>query len=91
MQGRKGAGASVRVDAPTEMTATSTVTSTISSTCDSTTTTMAMATVSSTVDRELTVDLEEAMMSQGNEDDDTYSKKYKTTSEDRTDRGAPVC
>ena len=26
------------------------------------------------------------MMSQGDEDDDTYGKKYRTTSEDRTDR-----
>ena len=48
----------------------------------------ATATVSSTVNVELVVDLEEAMMSQGYEDDDTYSKKYKTASKDRTDSGA---
>lgn len=49
---------------------------------------MTTAMVSSTMEIEPTVDLEETMMSQGDEDDDTYSKKYKTTSEDRTDRGA---
>ena len=38
-----------------------------------------------------TVDLEAAMLSQGDDDDDVYGKKYRTTSEDRTDRsGARV-
>ena len=79
------------IGAPTETTATSTVMSTVSSTVTSTsgstTMTTAMAMVSSTMEIEPAVDLEEAMMSQGNEDDNAYSKKYKTTSEDRTDRG----
>ena len=35
-----------------------------------------------------TVDLEAAMLSQGNDDDDVYGKRYRTTSEDRTDRSA---
>ena len=35
-----------------------------------------------------TVDLEAAMLSQGDDDDDVYGKKYHTTSEDRTDRSA---
>ena len=34
------------------------------------------------------VDLEAAMLSQGDDDDDIYGKKYRTTSEDRTDRSA---
>ena len=33
-----------------------------------------------------TVDLEVAMFSQGDDDDDVYGKKYRTMSEDRTDR-----
>ena len=35
-----------------------------------------------------TVDLEAVMLSQGDDDDDVYGKKYRTTSEDRTDRSA---
>ena len=35
-----------------------------------------------------TVDLEVTMLSQGDDDDDVYGKKYRTTSEDRTDRSA---
>ena len=35
-----------------------------------------------------TVDLEAAMLSQGDDDEDVYGKKYHTTSEDRTDRSA---
>ena len=35
-----------------------------------------------------TVDLEAAMLSQGDDDDDVYGKKYRTTPEDRTDRSA---
>ena len=35
-----------------------------------------------------TVDLEAAMLSQGDDDDDVYGKKYLTTPEDRTDRSA---
>ena len=34
------------------------------------------------------VDLEVAVLSQGDDDDDIYGKKYRTTSEDRTDRSA---
>ena len=62
------------------MTATSTVMSTVSSTVTSTsestamTMTMTMVMVSSTVETELVVDLEEAIMSQGDKDDNTYSK-----------------
>ena len=89
-QGRKGLGASASIGAPAEMTVTSTVMSSVSSTVtsnsDSTKMTMAMTTVSSTMEIEPAVDLEEAMMSQGNDDDNTYTKKYKTMSEDRTDR-----
>ena len=33
-----------------------------------------------------TVDLEVAMLSQGDDDEDDYGKKYRMTSEDRTDR-----
>ena len=47
-----------------------------------------MSTISSTVEIEPEVDLEEAMHSQGDNDDDSYGKKYKTTSEHRTDRSA---
>ena len=35
-----------------------------------------------------TVDLEVAMLSQGDDDDDIYGKKYRRTPEDRTDRSA---
>ena len=35
-----------------------------------------------------TVDLEAAMLSQGDDNDDVYGKKYCMTSEDRTDRSA---
>ena len=35
---------------------------------------------------ELALDLEEAMLSQGDEEGDAYRKKYKTMKEDRTDR-----
>ena len=35
-----------------------------------------------------TVDLEAAMLSQGDDDDDIYGKKYHTTPKDRTDRSA---
>ena len=48
----------------------------------------ATATVSSTVEAGEEVDLEEAMHSQGDEEESGYGKKYKTTSEDRTDRNA---
>ena len=93
-EGQKGSGASASAGAPTKTTATSTMMSmsslTVTLTGKETTmkTATATATVSSTVNMEPVVDLEEAMMSQGDEDDDTYSKKYKTTSKDRTDRGA---
>ena len=35
-----------------------------------------------------TMDWEVAMLSQGDDDEDAYGKKYRTTSEDRTDRSA---
>ena len=88
-QGQQGSRASASISVPTEMATTSTVTSTISSTVTSVgrTTTMAVATVSSTVEIEQEVDLQAAMHSQGDDDDDTYGRKYKTMSKDRTDRG----
>ena len=46
---------------------------------------MAPTVVTSTMEGD-TVDLEAAMLSQGDDDDDVYGKKYCTTSEDRTDR-----
>ena len=93
-EGRKGSGASASAVAPTRPKATSTVTSASSSIVTSMgedlamKMTMALATVSSTVSGEPPIDLEAAMLSQGDDDDDAYTKKYKTTSEDRTDRGA---
>ena len=51
-------------------------------------TSTATATVSSTAEAGEEVDLEEAMHSQGDEEESGYGKKYKTTSEDRTDRNA---
>ena len=84
-EGRKSSTASASLGALTEMTTTSTMmTSTMSSTGAEGTATV---TISSTTEGE-TVDLEEAMMSQGDDDDDTYGKKYRTTSEDRIDRSA---
>ena len=93
-EGRKGSRASVSAAAPTRPKATSTVMSASSSMVTSTgedlatKTTMASATVSSAVSGEPLRDLEAAMLSQGDDDNDAYTKKYKTTSEDRTDRGA---
>ena len=93
-EGRKGSGASASVVAPTRPKATLTVTSVSSSIITSTgedmtmKMTMVLATVSSTVSGEPPIDLEAALLSQGDEDDNAYSNKYKTTSEDRTDRGA---
>ena len=58
-----------------------------SSTVTSTTLTT-MLTVGSTVEAEQEVDLEEVMHSQADEEDDGYGKRYKTTSQDRMDRGA---
>ena len=46
---------------------------------------MALTAVTSTMEGD-TVDLEVAMVSQGVNNDDVYGKKYRTTSEDRTDR-----
>ena len=46
---------------------------------------MAPTAVTSTMEGGM-VDLEVAMLSQGDDDDDVYGKKYWTTSEDRTDR-----
>ena len=48
---------------------------------------MALTAVTLTTEGD-TVDLEVAMLSQGDDDDDIYGKKYRTTSEDRTDRSA---
>ena len=84
MEGRESSTASASLGAPTEVTTTSTMTSTVSSVGAKG---MATATVSSTMEGD-TVDLEEAMMSQGDDDDDGYGKKYQTTFEDRTDRSA---
>ena len=72
MEGRKSSTASASLGAPTEVTTTSTMTSTVSSVGAKG---MATATVSSTMEGD-TVDLEEAMMSQGDDDDDGYGKKY---------------
>ena len=47
----------------------------------------APAVVTSTMEGD-TVDLEAAMLSQGDDDDDVYGKKYLTTPEDRTGRSA---
>ena len=83
-EGCKSSTASVSLGALTEMTTMSTVMSTESTAGSKGT---AMMTVSSTMEGEL-VDLEAAMMSQGDEDEDMYGKIYRTTSEDRTDRSA---
>ena len=74
MAGRKSSTTSANLGAPTEVTTTSTVMSTVSSLGAKGTATV---TVSSTMEGD-TVDLEEAMMSQG--DDDGYGKKYRTMS-----------
>ena len=50
------------------------------------TTSIAMSTVSSSVEAEQEVDLEEAMHGQGDEEDEGYGKRYKTMPEDRMDR-----
>ena len=71
-RGRKSSTASASLGAPTEVTTTSTVMSTVSSVGAKG---AATAMVSSTMEGD-TVDLEEAMMSQGDDDDDGYSKKY---------------
>ena len=71
-EGRKSSTASASLGAPTEVTTTSTVTSTVSSVGAEGT---ATATISSTTEGD-TVDLEEAMMRQGDNDDDGYGKKY---------------
>ena len=84
MVGRKSSTASASLGAPTAVTTTSTVTSTVSSVGAKGT---ATAMVSSTMEGD-TVDLEEAMMSQGDDDNDRYGKKYQTTSKDKTDRSA---
>ena len=49
---------------------------------------MAPTAVTSTTEGD-TVDLGVAMLSQGDDDDDVYGKKYRTTPENRTDRSAP--
>ena len=75
--GCKGSTASASLGAPTEVTTTSILMSTVSSVGAKG---MATGTVSSATEGDT------AMMSQGDNDDDRYSKKYQTTSEDRTDR-----
>ena len=76
--------ASASQAAPTEMTTTSTVMSTVSSAGSQDT---VAAAISSTTEGDA-VDLEAAMMSQGDNVDEMYGKKYQTTSEDRTNRSA---
>ena len=71
-RGCKSSTASASLGALTEVTTTSTMTSTVSSVGAKGT---ATAMVSSTMEGD-TVDLEEAMMSQGDDDNDGYSKKY---------------
>ena len=83
-EGCKSSTASASLGALPEMTTTSTMMSTVTSTSAEG---MATVTITSTTEGE-TVDLEEAMMSQDDDNDDTYGKKYRTTSEDRTDRSA---
>ena len=58
----------------------------VRSTAVTSTTTTTTATVSSTVEVGEEVDLEEAMLGQGDKEETGYGKRYKTTSEDRTDR-----
>ena len=50
------------------------------------TTTTTTATVSSLAEVTEEIDLEEAMVGKGDEEETGYEKRYKTTSEDRTDR-----
>ena len=83
-EGCNSSTASASLGAPPEMTTTSTVTSTVSSVGSQDT---ATATISSTMEGDM-VDLEAAMLSQGDKDDDTYGKKYQTTPENRTDRSS---
>ena len=80
-EGHKSSTAGASLGALPEMT-TTTVMSTVSSVGSQDT---ATATISSTTEGD-TVDLEAAMMRQGDKDDDTYGKKYRTMPEDRTDR-----
>ena len=83
LTGRKST-ASASLGAPTEATATMTETDAASSVGEEGTT---LTAVTSTTEGD-TVDLEEAMLSQGDDNDDVYGKKYRTTPEDRTDRSA---
>ena len=76
--------ASASLGAPTEAMVTMTETAAASSVGAEGT---APTVVTSTMDGD-TVNLEAAMLSQGDDDDDVYGKKYRTTSEDRTDRSA---
>ena len=74
--------ASASLGAPMEAMATMTETAAASSVGEEGT---ILTAVTSTTEGD-TVDLEEAMLSQGDDDDDFYGKKYRTTPEDRTDR-----
>ena len=76
--------ASASLGAPTEAMVTMTETAAASSVGAEG---MAPTAVASTTEGD-TVDLEAAMLSQGDDDDDVYGKKYRTTSEDRTVRSA---
>ena len=78
----KKSTASASLGAPTEATVTTTETAAASSVGAEGTTQTA---VTSTTEGD-TVDLEAAMLSQGDDNDDIYGKKYRTTPEDRTDR-----
>ena len=83
-KGHKSSTTSASLGEPMETVMTSTTTSAVSSVS---TANMATATISSTTEGE-PVDLQVVLLNQGDEDDDTYGKKYKTTSEDRMDRNA---
>ena len=81
LTGRKST-ASASLGAPTEATVTTTETAAASSVGAEG---MTLTAVTSTTEGD-TVDLEVTMLNQGDDDDDVYGKKYRTTPEDRTDR-----
>ena len=81
--GRKST-ASASLGAPTEVTVTTTEAAAASS-VGAEGTRLTAVTLTTEGD---TVDLEAAMLSQGDDDDDVYGKRYRTTPEDRTDRSA---
>ena len=81
LTGRKST-ASASLGAPTKVTVTMTEAAAASSVGAEGTT---LTAVTSTTEGD-TVDLEAAMLSQGDDDDDVYGKRYCMTPEDRTDR-----